>query len=163
MRVLTFEDIVFKFNPLTIDDEEQWRDWLRKEVVKEAWNTAQELPPESRMEYVSMRGAAVSRNQASFFTNEGCQAIDDPKALAFILGLSARHGFPPPAPQPDDPVFRRLVDARLEEAQDIVLEVVPTTAHRRAYFQKKLAEARAKEAATLQQSKTLLSGQTGGR
>lgn len=104
------------------------------------------------MEYVAKRGEAVSGNLASFFSLEGCRAIDDPKALAFILGLAARPGFPPPAPQPDDPVFQRLVAARLEEAQDIVLDVVPTTAQRRAFFQKKLADQRAKEAAAMKQS-----------
>lgn len=145
MPSITHDGITYTFSMLTLKHEDEWRDWVRAETMAEAVKSSEYMPEALRIKYLAECKAGVAGVLATFISEAGLKYLGDAKGMAKVLSMACTMD----APKPDEAALRALIDARPDECEDLVLELVPTTAQRRLFLQKKVKEMRAKEQAEL--------------
>jgi hypothetical protein len=125
MESIELDGTTLKFSPLTLGDEDKWRDWLRQQLKAEAKRDAEEwgLAGEDKTNYLAKMSIQTAGGKCALLSPLGLEHAQTLEGTMEILRLSNLHHSPEPGI--DEATLRRLMLEKREEVQMVLNSILP--------------------------------------
>lgn len=132
METIELDGVTLKFSPLTLGDEDKWRDWLRQQIKLEAKKDAEDwgLTGDEKTDYLAKISSKTAGGKCALLSPLGLEHAQTLAGTMEILRLSNAHHCP--APGIDDGTLRRLLIEKREDVQRVLNSVLPKSPEKKA-------------------------------
>jgi len=137
------DGVEFRFTSLSLRHEDEYRDWLRGRLMREAYESSAGWESGSRAAYLASLSLQLAGGKTGFQSEIGVEAaLTDAEAKLWILSAAAA----PNHPSPGIPraVLEKMLAERQDQVENVILTVMPIPAQLRLGLQKKITEIRTK-------------------
>lgn len=123
MEQVEHDGITYKFELLTIGQEEEWRDWVRQTKIDEAMKSSEGWPLELRAAVLANISKSTPLDQCTFLGDIGRTVMGSESGVVKILQFGAKKH------HPEIPVetIKNLAEAKPIECARVMLTILPVS------------------------------------
>lgn len=123
MEQIEFEGVVYKFELLTIGQEDEYKHWVRDSIINEAMESSDGWPMDLRAKFLADVSKSTPLDKCSITGDIGKERLATDSAIIKVLEMASRKNHPPPGIP--EATLKKMAEAKQMETGRTICMVLP--------------------------------------